>query len=74
MGTSILYHNITQEKVNETDIINFVDEYNEGDIVYKSENGNACIEKITDDEMVNYIKYVEEWYDEQYSDDEQVCW
>jgi hypothetical protein len=70
MGARILYHNITQEKVNETEIIDFVDEYNEGDIVYKSEAGNACIEKITVEEMAKHIKFVEDWYAEHYPDDE----
>lgn len=58
----ILYHNITQEKVNETCIIDFIEEYKDGDILYKSESGNACIEKISDKELIEMKKEVEEYY------------
>jgi hypothetical protein len=62
-----MYHNITKELINEYEMIDFVENYDEGDIIYKSEDGNACIEKISSDEMNKYIKGVEEWYNENHA-------
>lgn len=45
------YHNVTQEKFNETEIIDLIEEMNEGDLILWSEAGNACVEKLTKEEL-----------------------
>ena len=45
------YHNVTRDIVNQSDVVEFIDYYFEGDVVYKSEAGNACIELLIDEEI-----------------------
>lgn len=52
------YHNITTGNVNETDESDFLDDYTEGDIIYKSEAGNACIAPISETEMQEIINEI----------------
>lgn len=56
----IYYHNITKLILNESDLIDFMDSYEDGDKVFKSESGNACISAITEDELKEMKK---EWED-----------
>ena len=48
---NIFYHNLTKEIVNETEKLDFMDNYDNGDIIYKSEAGNAILLKIEGDEL-----------------------
>lgn len=47
----IYYHNINKDLLNESDAIEFMEVYEDGDKVYKSEAGNACIEQLTPQEI-----------------------
>lgn len=47
----IYYHNINKDILNETDSIEFIESYDDGDKVYKSEAGNACISPLTEKEI-----------------------
>jgi len=57
----IFYHNFTKNIVNETERMDFIDEYEEDDIVYKSEAGNACLEKLEIDEIANLLSEYKEY-------------
>ncbi len=60
----ILYHNVTQGKYNETESIDLVDEMNENDLILWSESGNACIHKLTQEELENLQKEVNDYYND----------
>lgn len=60
MGAGIYYHNITTGKVNETDSMDFIEDYTEGDVIYKSERGNACIAIISESELQELLEIYNE--------------
>lgn len=63
----MLYHNLTQLALNETDRMDFMDTYNDEDVCYKSVYGNACLVELTNAEMQDLIiewKEQEAEYDE----------
>ena len=47
----IYYHNITKRQLNETCIIDLIDQYNEGDMIYKSYAGNSLIYEVSEREI-----------------------
>tara|TARA_R100000656_G_scaffold122724_1_gene98552 strand:- start:155 stop:367 length:213 start_codon:yes stop_codon:yes gene_type:complete len=51
MSLKVFYHNITQGTYNETCIVDLMDAYQEGDVLMKSEAGNALVHPVTKDEM-----------------------
>ena len=55
----MLYHNITKKEVNMYED-EFVDTYFDGDIVYKSESGNACIFPVYANEINEILKLYNE--------------
>jgi len=57
----VFYHNISKEIMNETDLIDFMDEYDLGNILYRSMSGNAMMEKITTKELVEMTKEYKEF-------------
>lgn len=56
------YHNITQEKFNETEIVDLVELMNEGDLILWSESGNALLNKLTEVELEEIKSQVDEFY------------
>ena len=57
------YHNITKTVINESDTIEVIDFYSDGDILYKSEAGNALIEIVTEDE-INHLKLMHQKFND----------
>ena len=51
------YHNITKGILNETDAIDFMEEYEEGDDLYVSVAGNSLLVKV-EDEMLAELKRI----------------
>lgn len=43
----IFYHNITKGVVNENDLGDFMDQYEDGDLIYKTEAGCALLEEVS---------------------------
>ena len=60
----IYYHNITQKKYNETEIIDLIEGMKEGDLILWSEAGNACVEELTEVELKELQKRVDDYYKE----------
>lgn len=58
----VFYHNISKEIMNETDMIDFMDEYDLGDILYTSTAGNALMEKIEIEKLTEMAKEYNEYY------------
>jgi len=56
------YHNVTQEKFNETEVIDLVEEMNDGDVILWSEAGNACVSILTEMELKELQKQVDDYY------------
>jgi len=63
------YHNITEGKLNESDIIDLIDEMGDDDIIYWTESGDATLHELTAGEKDALIKEVADYYQEQ---DEQA--
>lgn len=61
----IFYHNLTQEKFNETELIDFMDDYENGDRIVKTEAGCALLEEITPDELRQMKIRHQEYYEEE---------
>lgn len=49
--SNTFYHNITKGILNETDISDFMDSYESGDAVYKTESGNALLTEMSKSEL-----------------------
>ncbi len=66
-----LYHNITQKIYNETNVIDLIENMNDGDLILYSEYGNGLVYVLPDKELNNIKKYVNDFY---YSilDDEEI--
>ena len=47
------YHNITKNLLNETDESEFLDYYEDGDVVYTTVSGVAILELLTSEEITN---------------------
>ena len=59
------YHNITKQIFNESDLDDFFEDYDEGDVIMKSEDGCAIINPVTEQELKNmYTVYITQ-YDEE---------
>ncbi|MDH8700835.1 hypothetical protein M2138_000169 [Dysgonomonadaceae bacterium PH5-43] len=58
----IFYHNISREQLNETDRIDLMDMYTDGDLLYKSEAGNALLYEVSKEEIIQLKKDHEEYY------------
>ena len=54
------YHNITKMQLNETCTTDLIDNYSEGDVVFKSEAGNALLHIVKIEEIKNIIKELNE--------------
>lgn len=55
------YHNPSAGLLNETDVIDFMDQYEEDDQLYKTEAGNAILIELTDKEIEELVKLHKEW-------------
>ena len=65
--SKIFYHNLSKNIVNESERMDFMETYDNGDVIYKSEAGNALLLEIKPDELLNMISEYEkecEEYDE----------
>jgi hypothetical protein len=69
MSIRVFYHNISKEIMNETDLIDFMNEYDLGNICYKSEAGNALMIKLDYKELTEMTKEHNEYYRENFPDD-----
>jgi hypothetical protein len=61
----IYYHNVTQKKYNETEIVDLIDEMKEGDVILYSEGGNALIKELAEWGLKEMQKQVNEYYKEE---------
>ena len=63
------YHNTTKDILNKSDVVDFMDEYEEGDVIFKTENGNAILHKVTESELVDMKREQSDYhYQEQQMD------
>ena len=50
------YHNTSRDIINETDLVEFMDLYEDEDLIYKTESGDAILIKIEGNELDDLIK------------------
>lgn len=69
MSSRKYYHNVTQRKYNEIDVIDLIEHMNYGDIILWSMVGNACVFELTEDELSQLKARVDMYYTSRDSDD-----
>jgi len=58
------YHNISKHQLNETEIVDLIDNYDENDLIYFSEAGNACLELLSKEDLGAIKLRVKEFYED----------
>jgi len=56
------YHNISKGLYNETEVVDFIEEYDEGDILLSTEAGNALVTPVTSAELSDLRRIYDEYH------------
>ena len=64
MSIRVFYHNITQKEFNIGCLIDFLESYNDGDLIMKSQAGCALLEPITDQELKDLWSEYEQYQED----------
>ena len=58
--STIFFHNITKDILNEREFSDFINSYEEGDAIFTSEGGSAIICKLKKEELIKLKKYYQD--------------